>query len=759
MRIAFVASFPPRECGIASFTRNLVQSVEINLPPEKGRGKTATVIALNDPNTSYPYPPEVEYVIRQNHREDYAKAAEYIHQSGADICVLQHEFGIFGGEGGVYILSLVNKLKIPFIVTFHTVLKSPTYVQKSILREIASRAAGVVVMCQKAVAFLENIYHIPEEKIRLIPHGVPVPDEDLSPADNILAPYKGRKILFTFGLLNRNKGIETVIRALKNVVSDHPEVVYLVMGNTHPGVLRNEGEEYRESLRQLVSSAGLEDHVHFINRFVTEKDLAFYLAHVDIYITPYLNEAQITSGTLSYAVGAGAAVISTPYWHAQDILSEGRGLLFDFKDHEQLAARINMLLDNPVLANRYRKNALAYGRKTQWPLMGKKYVNMLREVLDEHMLSPVHGRELSLNLPTLPPVDFSHIFRLTDHIGIIQHAKYGIPNLKEGYCLDDNARALRFAVMAYHRFKDREILKLLPVYLSFVHYMQREDGRFRNFLNFRHEFTEEVGSEDAFGRTVQAIGSLIHHAPNSAYREAALDIFHRAAPHFSSLHHLRGIASTLIGIAHYLSFFPADGPFLRLLSALAGKLADAYRRHSSDDWYWYEDNMTYDNGILPLSLLHAYKVTGEETLKEIALENLHFLEKVCFRNGWFTPVGNHGWYARDRAFPLFDQQAIETMAMVSLYHKAYETTNKASWLHKMYRCYAWFLGENELHIPLFDQETGGCCDGLEKTGVNRNQGAESTLAYWISHLTVMRILETGPDSHTQLYGSPQAMTI
>lgn len=745
MKIAFIASFPPRECGIATFTHNLMQSVRLNLGLEKDHINTEdqiAIIALNDPNMTYQYPSEVGYVIRQNKRADYDQAGKFIHDFGADICVLQHEFGIFGGESGVYVLSLLHKLQIPFIVTFHTILKTPSYLQKSILQEIASRAAGVVVMSRKAVAFLENIYAIPVDKIHLIEHGVPdIPTDNIPSHRNLLAPYRDRKILFTFGLMNRNKGVETVIKALPSVIAKHPEVVYLILGNTHPGVVRNSGEEYRDYLTDLIKQLGIENHVHFINQFVTEKELAHYLSRIDIYITPYLNKAQITSGTLSYAVGAGAAVLSTPYWHAKELLSEGRGLLFDFKNHVQLAEKINLLLDNPEQADELRKNAAFYGQKTRWSQMGKRYVNLFNTVLKENMLSPTNYREISINLPALPTFDMSHIFRLTDNTGIIQHAKYGIPNLKEGYCLDDNARALMMAVLAYRRYKSSQILELLPVYLSFINYMQRQDGLFRNFLNFRKESLEDIGSEDAFGRSIWGLGILIRYAPNSAYREAALETFFRAAPHFSTLSHLRGIGNTIIGICHYLAHFPTDENLINCVGALSQKLIDAYHRHADAEWHWFENKMIYDNGILPLALFHAYRITGNETLKKTGLESLDFLEKICFRNDWFTPVGNEGWYEKGQHPALFDQQAIETMAMVLLYNEAHLITGKSSWLHKMYRCHAWFLGENELHIPLYDQETGGCCDGLQEGSINRNQGAESTLAYWISHLVVMQSME------------------
>lgn len=749
MKIAYIASFPPRECGIATFTRNLMLAIGVNLHAEASVDSSPVVIAVNETERAYSYPPEVRFIIRQERLKDYLTAAEFISHSGAHACVLQHEFGIYGGESGIYILSLLHKLTIPVVVTFHTVLREPTYLQKSILCGIANVAKAVVVMSHKAVFFLENIYNIPADKIHLIEHGVPdISPAELSPPSGLPELCVGHRLLLSFGLLSRNKGIETVIRALPEIIKWHPDVIYLVLGKTHPGVMRASGEEYRTFLHQLAAELGMQDHVFFINDFVDEKELVNYLSYVDIFITPYLNEAQITSGALSYAIGAGTASISTPYWHAQELLAEGRGLLFNFKNSRQLGEKINELLDNPDQLKDLQQKAWEYGQQHRWPEAGKQYLKLIQQVTSDEMLIEIEEKATTLNDKAtlfdtfrLPPVNLAHILRLTDDTGILQHAMYGIPNLKEGYCLDDNARAIMLTILAFRNLKNHDALKLLPVYLSFLHYMQRDDGLFRNFLNFKKEYKDDVGSEDAFGRAIWALGFLIHYAPNSAYREFGLEAFHRSEAHFLHLHHLRGIANTIIGIAHYLSCFPADENMLHKLHILSGKLIDAYHLHAATDWQWFEEKLIYDNSILPLAMFHAYEVTGDIPVRQIAMESLQFLEKICFRGSWFSPVGNRGWHSNGKEIPLFDQQALETMGMVLLYEQIYRISGKRVWLHKMNHCHAWFLGENELHIPLFDTETQGCCDGLQEQGLNRNQGAESTLAYWISHLTVMKGLE------------------
>lgn len=742
MKIAYIATFPPRACGIATFTQNLMSAVHGNQSPNPGNEEV--VVAINDGEQEYDYPPEVGFVIRQQCRDDYVRAAAWIRRWGADICVLQHEFGIFGGDCGVYVLSLLHALDIPFIATFHTVLKDPLYLQKLIVREIARLAAGVVVMSRKAVAFLDNIYEIPAEKIHLIAHGVPERYGDApAPADDILAPFAGHRILFTFGLLNRNKGIETVIEAMPAILARHPRTVYVVLGSTHPGVKRTAGEEYRQFLEGRIARLGLERHVFLIDRFVSEQDLTYYLKTIDLYVTPYLNEAQITSGTLSYAVGAGAAVLSTPYWHAQELLSEGRGCLFGFKQSRQLSGLVNSLLDEPARLEALQQAAFDHGQRMRWPRIGKKYLQRCARVLEDRVLDDQPQAAAPLSVTSLPPFDLSHVMRLTDDTGILQHAKYGIPNLREGYCIDDNSRALLLALMVYQRHKSPELLRLVTIYLSFIHYMQRTDGFFHNFLTFRREFADEIGSEDAFGRTIWALGMLIRHAPNSAYRELGIEIFHASSPRFGALKHLRGMANTIIGLSWYLSYFPTDEPMIACMRGLCARLQEAYRKECREDWHWFEPSLIYDNAILPLALLCASEMNGDLELRRTGLDSLAFLARICFPEGHFSPVGNHGWHTRGGAIPRFDQQAIETMAMVLAAGQAFRVSGEAAWLDKMHLSYRWFLGVNDLHVSLFDQQTGGCCDGLEEKGINRNQGAESTLAYWISHLAVLKDLESG----------------
>jgi glycosyltransferase involved in cell wall biosynthesis len=743
MKIAYISTYPPRECGIATFNNNLIKAIAANFPERESLLKGDFVVALNDSENiaEYEYPEEVKYVVRQNHQKDYIRAANYINTSEADVCILEHEFGIYGGESGIYILPFLNRLEKPLLSILHTVLREPSYVQRIIIREIAEQSAKIIVMSQRAVEFLVNIYDVPIEKIQIIEHGVP--DLEAPPVNPVknLSQFRNRRTLLTFGLISRNKGLETVVRALPKIVAKHPDVMYVVLGNTHPGVIKNSGEEYRDHLKTLAAQLGVSQNLSFINKFVTEEELIQYLTACEIYVTPYLNEAQITSGTLSYAVGSGAAVVSTPYWHAQELLANNRGRLFDFKDCDKLADIIIELLDNDDALDELKQNAYNYGLNLRWPVIGSEYIKVAQQACDDHDYRDKILKNSIVDPEIMPKFSLTHVLRLTDDTGIVQHAKYGIPNLKEGYCLDDNARALIMALMAYERNNSKEAYELLPVYLSYIHYMQTENGNFRNFLSFSRQYLDEVGSEDSFGRTVWALGYLICGASSNPYREFATELFHRSYPHFKSLTHLRGMANTVIGIALYLSVFPTDESMTNELVRLTGELMDAYEKTHTDDWEWFEEKLTYDNAILPLALLHSCEITGNEKVKKVALKTMSFLDNLTLSNGYLSPVGNDGWYSRGGVFPIFDQQAIETMAMVLMHFQAYRTFRKPEYIEKMFLCYRWFLGENTLRAPLYDHETKGCCDGLLPNGINRNQGAESTLAYLISHLTVLKAFE------------------
>jgi glycosyltransferase involved in cell wall biosynthesis len=734
MKIANISTYPPRECGIGTFTQNLLQSLvgagDASIPV------SGFVIAISDHEQLYPYPPEVKLAIRQEQQADYLEAANFINVSGADLCILEHEFGIYGGQNGVYVLPFLHRLEIPVVVILHTVLKTPSYNEKAVLKEICKMATKVVVMSSKAIGFLTEIYDVPREKISLIEHGVPdIHFNKLSVKQEF--KLEDKKILLTFGFIGRNKGIETVIRALPLVIEKYPDTLYIVLGKTHPNILRHSGEEYRNFLHRLVKSLNLGDHVLFLNEFIDQQELFKYLSASDIYITPYINEAQITSGTLSYALGAGCAVISTPYWHAAELLVDDRGKLFGFGNSDELADILNDLFDHPETLNKIQKNAYDYGKGITWPKIGEKYKHLCSALLAEPKNMVVKKKTIVDPL-LLPPFSLAHIKRLTDDTGIIQHAKFGIPNLKEGYCLDDNARALLMALMAYKQKKDMLALELSPIYMSYIHYMQNKDGMFRNFLSFNRNFLDEVGSEDSFGRTIWALGYLLGNAPNDAYYQTGRLVFFSAAPNFEKLKSIRSIANTMIGIRYYLQSNPSDEDMTERLRKLAYVLIQHFEANSTNEWKWFEPLMAYDNGILPLALLHSAEILNDDKVKEAALVTMEFLTEVTMKDGYLSVIGNKDWYKKDGERSLFAQQPIDALAMVLMYHQAFHLTKDKQYLNQLYTSFMWFLGENDLRMSLYDFETKGCCDGFENDGVNRNQGAESSLAYLISHLTVLQ---------------------
>lgn len=732
MKVAYIGTYPPRECGIGTFTQNLFQAV----PGDED----SFVVAVSDHDLDYPYPPEVKFVINQDQQADYKKAAEFINTSGAVVCVLEHEYGIFGGSEGIYILSLLNRLEIPVVSTLHTVLEMPSYPEKRILMEICRLSEQVVVMSFKAIQFLTEIYAVPKRKIELIAHGVPDIHFEKEESKKELN-LQDKKVLLTFGFVGRNKGIEVVIRALPEIIHQNPDVIYIVIGKTHPNVLRDSGEEYRTYLENLIKSMGLKNHVQMLNQFLDETVLFQYLAACDIYITPYLSMAQITSGTLTYAMGSGCAVVSTRFWHAAELLADDRGCFFEFNDSEGLAAVVNNLFKNPGLLRKIQKKATEYGRKITWPKIGNKYNLLFKSVLQDFSGSekPAVGNEIDPEL--LPPFVLTHIRRLTDKTGILQHARFGIPDFKEGYCLDDNSRALLMTAMFYRHHRSSEPLDLMTVYLSFIGFMQKEDGFFHNFLGFNHDYLDKTGSEDSFGRTVWALGYLHAYPPGDVYKQMAASIFHKAVPNFEAVQSIRAVAAIIIGISYYLQVHPSDNFIKQQLRILTDKLLFQYEQNQSENWHWFEGLLAYDNAVLPLAMLHSFRILRDRKTKESGFASMEFLTEHTLKEGYLSLIGNEEWFMKNKNRSVFSQQPLDAQAMVLLFHQAYRLTGNRSYLKKLFTSFKWFLGENELHMSLYNFETHGCADGFGKLGINQNQGAESTLAYLISYLSVLKAYE------------------
>lgn len=736
MKIAYISTYLPKECGIATFTSDLLHAVALH-----NQDLTQHVVAVSD--RDYNYPGEVVFKIDQHQQLSYIEAAKFINENGYDCVILEHEYGIFGGNSGMYILSLINALHIPLLVNFHTILEKPTVDEKAILIEIVKRASLVIVMSNYAITLLKNIYRVNTGKVRLIHHGVPTFPLDQSAA-KAKTHLTGKKVLMTFGFLGRNKGIETVLEALAEVVKQEPDLLYLVIGKTHPNVLAHSGEEYRQYLQQLVDIYQLEPYVKFVNSFVSQSDLVDYLCACDVYITPYINEAQITSGTLSYAIGAGAAVVSTPYWHARELLAEGRGVLVEFKNAANMAAVLTELLGNQEYRMTLRDNARALGREMTWKNIGLRYARLLEKVIP----SPDGLKEnTAFTKDELPKFSWKHIDRLTNQVGIVQHATYSLPNYKEGYCLDDNARALLLTLLAQRDFSDKRLDRRISTYLSYIYYHQREDGLFHNFMSFQNQFLDEVGSEDSFGRTIWALGVLLRETKSTSYYQLGRELFFRSVPHFRQLRSNRAIAYTVLGIAEYLHHQSNDEAMVELMRELIGRLQHEYDASSDDSWQWFEPVLAYDNAILPYALLISYPFLNDERVKQLGLTTLTFLEGITMQNGALSLVGNQEWAKQGKHISKFGQQPIDVTAMVFMYREAFRLTGKKVYFARMIAAFRWFLGENDLKLGLYDEETKGCCDGLESYGINRNQGAESTLCFYLAYLVVHRAFtDSVPDS-------------
>jgi glycosyltransferase involved in cell wall biosynthesis len=740
-RIAIIGNHLPRQCGIATFSTDLCEA----LSAEYG---TARFLAMpvNDTDSGYDYPARVRWTLAQDELKSYLDAAEFLNFNNIDMVCLQHEYGIFGGPAGSHILPMLRRLKMPVVTTLHTVLREPNQDQKMVMEEIAAVSDRLIVMSQLSAQFLQEIYKVPEEKIDLVPHGVPdLPFLDPNFHKDRFG-VEGKAVLLTFGLLSPNKGIESVIQALPRILSKHKNVVYIVTGATHPHVLRQQGEQYRISLQTLAKELGVESQVIFHNRFVTPEELVEFIGVADIYITPYRNEAQVVSGTLAYALGAGKAIISTPYWHAIELLDDRRGALVPFANPDAIAAKALELLDTPAVRHAMRKRAYLYAREMVWKKAAQGYMRSFERARDERTRNPrvEFSRQAAAKaLHKLPVLKLDHLKHMTDDTGILQHAIFSVPNYGEGYTTDDNARALILAVLLEQaEASDPSKTKVLACrYLAFLeHGFNPNAGRFKNFLNYDRHWNEKTGSEDSHGRALWALGSVLGRSRNHGLRGAAGRLFEFALPAVVTFTSPRAWAFTVLGIQEYLTSFPGDRDAQKLSSALQMRLLEMYEAIKKPSWKWFEDVVTYSNARLPQALLFARG--SDDRMISAALESLDWLLSVqrCEREGHFVPIGSQGFYRQTGEKARFDQQPVEAAGMVSACLQAYRVTGDDHWRREAGAVFKWFLGDNDLQLPLYDSITGGCRDGLHPDRVNENQGAESTLSF-LTALAEMRVLE------------------
>jgi len=734
--VAFVGTYGPRRCGIATFTADLAAAVA-----GTDRRALPMVLAVTEPSGQHQYPAEVKFEIRQNVKADYARAAEFVNYSPVRLVSVQHEYGIFGGDDGGYILDFVRALRVPVIVTLHTVLKSPSPNQAAIVRKMLGYGAQLVVMSQVAKDLLASSYGIGGESVQIIRHGIPVMDR--APDQEALKAQFGvaqRRLLLTFGLLSPNKGIETVIHALPAVVREFPDLMYFVVGATHPAVLRQEGEAYRTMLEREAEKLGVREHVAFRGQFVSVVELRHYLQAADIFVTPYLNEAQVASGALSFAMGAGAAVVSTPYWYAQELLADGRGHLFPFKDHAALSRALLELFGSPTKLQRVRDAAFAFTEPMEWPRIGDSYFESMCAALRPAKATVASARSATGRAVAnaLPELNLDHLQRMTDDTGIVQHATYSVPARRTGYCVDDNARALIVAVHADRVQASAAARSLVTKYLSYLHCSQENDGVFRNFMSYDRSLERARASDDCIGRALWALGVTATLAADEGCRALARDMFARALPHAGELGP-RGTAQAILGLASMLAAAPDHTEMQAALDRLVKKLAERYHNHATEEWRWFEPTLTYDNAILPLALFAAYELTRERATLRVARESLEFLEDVCFDADRLQLVGNTGWHSRGSEKASADEQAIDAAAFVLAFRCAYKVTADRHYLRRMRESFAWFLGANRLGVSLYDFVTGGCCDGMGVAEVNRNQGAESTICFLLSLLKMLEL--------------------
>lgn len=735
-KIAVIGNYSPRQCGIATFTTDLSQSLAKELTNEDN----LINVAMDDIPEGYNYPHQVKFRIRQNVQSDYFWAADYLNANQYSAAIVQHEYGIYGGEDGSHILQMIQALNMPVITNLHTVLENPTPGQRKVMLGLAKYSDRLLVMSKKAFSILTNVYGIDKKMISFIPHGIPDTSFKQQGIYNKLFGMENKDVILTFGLLGPDKGIESMIKAMPSIVKENPNAVYLILGQTHPHILEKTGDSYRRDLQQLVNKLGMKNHVVFHNHFVKLETLVQYLQTSKVYAIPYLKKEQITSGTLAYALGVGAAVVSTPFWHAEELLADGRGRLVPFNDTDAMAKEINYLLSHEHEREMMRFKGYQYARSMVWKEVSKQHIALISKIKERKPLENVQEKGIKFHkiFNELPEINLSHLKTMTDDTGLLQHAKYMTPNFHHGYCVDDNARGLIAITKYYTLRKDRGVLPLIQKYLAFLYYaFNPENGRFRNFMSYDRRWLELSGSEDSHARALWGLGITVKEAPDSSIRNMAMRLFLESLPvveHFTSP---RAWAFTVLGLQAYLSVYEGDISARKVRDDLTLKIYELFKNNIDEDWHWCEGTATYANAVLPHALIVAGKAMSDTTVFETGIKALEWLLKVqTAPQGHLSVIGNDGWLDKEGNRSVFDQQPIEVKSLIDACLDAYVETGDKKWFTESERCLSWFLGQNDLGLPVCDYKTGGCGDGLESQGVNGNQGAESTLAWIISLISM-----------------------
>jgi glycosyltransferase involved in cell wall biosynthesis len=746
-RIAFIGNSMPRRCGIATFTSDLQRAVAASRADLE-----CVVVAMTDHCHVYNYPLSVGFQVNDDRIEDYIQAAEFLNAGQFDVVCLQHEFGIFGGEAGIHIMALLSRLTMPIVTTLHTVLAEPTLAQRDALARIIEASSNVIVMAHKARELLRLVYQVPDEKIEVIPHGIP--DFAFVEPDDAKARlgFRDRPVILTFGLLSPNKGVEVMIDAMPSILKICPETIYVVLGATHPNLVREQGEAYRDGLAARARKLEVEDHVVFLDQFVDQNTLLDFISMCDVYATPYLNQAQMTSGTLAYSFGLGKAVVSTPYWHARELLADGRGILVPFGDASAIGSEIAKLLTNDELRQAMRKRAYSSSRSMTWERTADRYMSVFERAGRRHRLKTIARSDSSLlqNRRAPPEMKIDHFLAMCDDTGLLQHAVHCVPNRSQGYCVDDNARALVLACALNNPGEQRLSEVLTARFAAFVQHAWNPDARrFRNFMGFNRCWLEDAGSEDSHGRTLWALGVCSLSDVNPSRRTWAATLFAEAMPTAETLHSPRAWAFVLLGLDAYCAAVPDNSGAAHLRRLLADRLLSIIGAVETKDWVWFEEGLAYDNARLPQALIVTGIATKTPAYVEAGLRSLRWLvTQQTSPAGQFRPVGTKG-FGETRQHPRgFDQQPLEAAATIAACLAAWQADRDAWWKAEAARAFAWFLGSNDLSVSLVDLETGSCRDGLHPDRANENRGGESVVSYLLG-LSEIRQIARLSESHTK----------
>jgi glycosyltransferase involved in cell wall biosynthesis len=742
-RIAFIGNSLPRRCGIATFTTDLQQAVAA----AAGSPQTA-IVAMTDEGRHYEYPPDVHLQINENDQDDYERAAQFLNGARFDAVSLQHEFGIFGGDAGSHIVTLLSLLTVPIVTTLHTVLARPSTLQRRVMREIVDLSTTVVVMAEKGRELLCTEYGVAADKIEIIPHGIPDCAFVGPEAAKARHGFSGKSVILTFGLISPNKGVEVMIDAMPAILSRRPDTVYVVLGATHPNLVRNEGESYRESLKARTRELGIEDRVVFLDQFVDRETLLDFISMCDVYATPYLNEEQMTSGTLAYSFGVGKAVVSTPYWHARELLADGRGILVPFGDSVAIGTEIAALLTDDLRRHALRRNAYTYSRAMTWRRTAESYLVAYAAAARAHRVKPAGRRSSPAVTPKPPQLNLIHFHSMCDDTGLFQHAIYSVPDRSHGYCVDDNARALLLACALNVGGEERLGEELTARLAAFVQYSWNPDKRrFRNFMSFERRWLEECGSEDSHGRALWALGECGRSDANIARRKWAAALFVEGLAAVENFQSPRAWAFTLLGLEAYRASFPREAAAIRLQRLLADRLLSLLLAVETDEWAWFEDGLAYDNARLSQALILSGTSAGMPAYTAAGLRSLRWLMTLqTTQMGCYRPVGSQSFGDKRKPPRAFDQQPLEATASISACLAAWRADGDPQWRADAERAFEWFLGSNDLSTLLVDLETGSCCDGLHPARVNENRGGESVVSYLLGLVEIRSLARGAGDS-------------